>query len=74
MPDDEDDWGGGCRADGAEIVSEAEDGPVVIDCAEVGVGGVGEGTVADELLADDRVLASLPCGTNSLEKIENVSD
>ena len=71
VPDDEDDWGGGCRADGAQVVGEAEDGPVVIDRAEVGVGGVGEGTVADELLADDRVLASLPCRTHSLEKMRS---
>ena len=69
VPDDEDDWGSGSRADGAEIVGEAEDGPVVIDRAEVSVGGVGESTVADELLANDRILASLPCRTRSLKKI-----
>ena len=60
MADDEDDWGSGSRADGAEIVGEAEDGPVVIDRAEVGVGGVGELAVVDELRADDDVFAGLP--------------
>ena len=68
MADDEDDWGSGSRADRAEIVGEAEDGPVVRDGAEVGVGRVGKSTVADKLLTDDGVLARLPGGTRGLQK------
>ena len=45
--------------DGAEVVREREDGPVVGDGAEVGVFGVRERAVVDELRADDDVLSGL---------------
>ena len=60
MPDGVDYWVGRGR-DGAEVVCEGEDGPVVGDGAEGGVLGVREGAVVDELCADEDVLASLVC-------------
>ena len=58
VPDGVDYWVGRGR-DGAEVVCEGEDGPVVGHGAEGGVLGVREGAVVDELRADEDVLASL---------------
>ena len=58
VPDGVDD-GVGRGRDGAEVVREGEDGPVVGDGAEGGVLGVRERAVVDELCPDKDVLASL---------------
>ena len=46
--------------DGTEVVRERENRPAVRDSPEVGVGGVGEGSVVDKLSTDDSVFARLP--------------
>ena len=58
-------WIGRAR-DGAEVVRKREDGPVVGHGTEVGVCGVRERAVVDELRADDDVLTGLPGGTLAL--------
>jgi hypothetical protein len=58
--------GSGGGTDGAEVVCERENRPVVGDGAEVGVLGVGEFAVVDELSTDNGVLAALVGRADSL--------
>lgn len=52
--------------DRAQVVGQCEHRPVVANSAEVGVLGVGQRAVVDELSADDGVLAGLEGGAFNL--------
>ena len=52
--------------DGAEVVCEGEDGPVVVDGAEVSVLGVGKTTVLDELGSDGGITTGLEGRTSGI--------
>lgn len=68
MSDSENYWSG-ASADGTQVVCETEDGPVVFYGAEVGILGISQHTVVDELCTDDDVLTSLIRRANGLRHV-----